>query len=766
MMEVGIICGEAAPALERFAAEEARRYLEVLFGLKPELAMPAKTRGQCPWGAAILIGTPQTNGAVRAALGEEAWPRLSDQGFVIRRASYAGSPALVVGGGSPEATMWAVYDLMERCYGVRYLHWEDVYPEAPGEFALPELDLVVEPAVRVRGWSGWNDFSQEYWGLNDHRAYIDQLAKLKVNAYSLSFWPFHPTIDLRFRGLKRETGALNWGMRFPIEGEVIGRACFGESAEFTNPDLAGCATFAELHGACKALITGIIEHAHRRGLEVHATFSITDFPKEFKEHFRRWTAVPPEACSAAADATYAHIGTESYGTDPTNVSYQNVDDPVLWELAKAVIRAYVDTYPEVDLWTVTTTEFTAPVTGIREKWEHLDRRYGIGGVGSLEQIIAAASAIQFLGKGRVEREVKAALEFLYLLDRVFVEGEVLRTTRRPAARFTAGCIGFTHRVFINVAAKILAQIFPGTPTVVAPPGTYTMAETFPELESWIPPRGENIALRVGYRNEDDLTLMLPQVHARGAKRIMDAVRRHGPITEGRTYSRLVRCQEITGGYIARLFWHPDLSVADFLTDHLGRICGTAAVPAALRAFELLEEATDYSDAPKAMAGFPVPSLMSGYFKAGSPARPEYRELQRRYREVLELMSAARAKAREKGKEFLAYYINLLEFSILFLESCQQTLEAGLAYRQASEAIAARNPAGVEAAHSRCVAALEEAADGMRRALEVRAELALDQSEREILIAGNNFGYQYLQAMHRIVTLESMFWGLSIPEAPD
>lgn len=651
MAEVGIICGEAAPALERFAAEEARRYLEALFGLKPELAVPPKIRGRCPWGAAILIGTPQTNSAVRAALGEEVWPRLSDQGFVIRRASYAGSPALVVGGGSPEAAMWGVYDLMERCYGVRYLHWEDVYPEAPGEFALPELDLVVEPAVRVRGWSGWNDFS-------------------------------------------------------------------------------------------------------------------TDFPKEFKEHFRRWTAVPPDACSAAADATYAHTGAESYGTDPTNVSYQNVDDPVLWELAKAVIRAYVDTYPEVDLWTVTTTEFTAPVTGIREKWEHLDRRYGIGGVGSLEQIIAAASAIQFLGKGRVEREVKAALEFLYLLDRVFVEGEVLRTTRRPAARFMAGCIGFTHRVFIDVAAKVLAQIFPGTPTVVAPPGTYTMAETFPELESWIPPRGENIALRVGYRNEDDLTLMLPQVHARGAKRIMDAVRRHGPIREGRTYSRLVRCQEITGGYIARLFWHPDLSVDDFLTDHLGGICGTEATPAALRAFELLEEATDYSDAPKAMAGFPVPTLMSGYFKAGSPARLEYRELQRRYREVLELMSAARAKAREKGKEFLAYYTHLLEFSLWFLESCQQTLEAGLAYRQASEAMAARNPAGVEAAHSRCVAALGEAVEDMRRALEVRAELALDQSEREILIAGNNFGYQYLRAMHRIVTLESMFWGLSIPEAPD
>jgi hypothetical protein len=273
-------------------------------------------------------------------------------------------------------------------------------------------------------------------------------------------------------------------MWFPIEDDVIGKACFGASKEFTNPDLAGCTTFDELHGAFKNLITGIIDHAHSRGLEDHVTFSITDFPKEFKEIFLRWTELPQDAGSVAEDATYAHIGTESYGTDPTNVSHQNVDDPVLWELAKTVVKTYVDTYPGVDLWSVTTTEFTAPVTGIHEKWDYLDRRYAIGEVGVLEKVISEASTIQFLGKGRVEREVKAAIEFLYLLDKVFVEGDVLRTTRCPDAKFTASCIGFTHRVFIDVAAKVLSQIFPGTTTLVAPPGTYTMIETFPELDSW------------------------------------------------------------------------------------------------------------------------------------------------------------------------------------------------------------------------------------------------------------------------------------------
>jgi len=57
---------------------------------------------------------PQTNPSVQAALGTDGWPKLTDQGLVLKPGRIGGKSVLVIGGGSRVATLWAVYELVER----------------------------------------------------------------------------------------------------------------------------------------------------------------------------------------------------------------------------------------------------------------------------------------------------------------------------------------------------------------------------------------------------------------------------------------------------------------------------------------------------------------------------------------------------------------------------------------------------------------------------------------------------------------------------
>ena len=121
---VDVIVGSAAPELERFAAQELSDYLAKLYGIQ------AHPHREVSGGAdaVFLIGSPETNSAVRQALGESGFGEVTDQGLVLKRTRWEERPGLVVGGGSPRATLWAVYELVER-WGVRYLTDRDVLPE-------------------------------------------------------------------------------------------------------------------------------------------------------------------------------------------------------------------------------------------------------------------------------------------------------------------------------------------------------------------------------------------------------------------------------------------------------------------------------------------------------------------------------------------------------------------------------------------------------------------------------------------------------------
>src|SRR5437879_1250185 len=103
MPELAAIVGRGAPELERYAARQLCQYIEPLFGdfahIDTDVPLTAN--------AIFLVGRPETNPLIREALGRRGFPAVSEQGMVLRTVKFRNRPAIVVGGGSPRATMWA-----------------------------------------------------------------------------------------------------------------------------------------------------------------------------------------------------------------------------------------------------------------------------------------------------------------------------------------------------------------------------------------------------------------------------------------------------------------------------------------------------------------------------------------------------------------------------------------------------------------------------------------------------------------------------------
>ncbi|GDY20092.1 hypothetical protein LBMAG56_14370 [Verrucomicrobiota bacterium] len=210
---VTIVVGANAPALEQLAATELASQLQSLVGAQAttQTALPADD------AAVILIGSPQTSAAVDAVFGKQ-WPKLSRQGHLVKSVPFQGRTVLVLGGGSPVASLWAVHEFGYRC-GIRHLLHGDFLPLEKPAFTLAGFDVVLEPRVKRRAWSAFigQPFGAESWSVADHTRLLTQLAKLKFTHIVLPA-ALTPVAALR------------------VDGDTPGRKVFGGARQFENAD--------------------------------------------------------------------------------------------------------------------------------------------------------------------------------------------------------------------------------------------------------------------------------------------------------------------------------------------------------------------------------------------------------------------------------------------------------------------------------------------------------------------------------------------------
>lgn len=744
-----IVRNDDADELVRFAAEEIQRYVNRLAGFSPEVV---GVEGWNPRTTTpiILLGSPTNNLLIAEALNDASWPGMSDQGFLLRKTSLRGQPAMIVGAESPVATMWAAYELVER-WGVTFTPRGDVFASLPVELNLPDLDLLREPVIRVRGWRGLNCEvnGMEFWGLEDYRRLLGQLAKLKYNTFSVAIYPYGPWVDYQFHGVRKSTSELNFGLRYPLHDGMIGRELFGEAEEFTNPEFAGLTEHQEKHEAGKMLIHGIMQQAGRLGMKTGLFFcNPIEATNEFRLPFKEWTDFPDDpARDVDPKAAMYSLGRVLLGTDPNNTKHQNVEDPLVQEMGATVLKAHLDAYPELDYYFIWQSESRASATNFRRCWEHLDKKYDISSTADLDSLMEEAS--ERGGEGAV-RKLKADIEYLFLLDRLTNEMKVQAATNAPDANLYYGQL---EEALFDVLAKVLGKTRRGF--IAGMMQSYTKAggdrEDVRPFEAFA---GSGVPVQLKWTAQTDMHAMLLQVRLSNLQGVIEGLRD----TKAEGYQL---CYWVLGDfvpaacYVAKASWDASLTADQFWQEFLEGIVGPDAVADATEAFGIIDEATGY-EYWKLEVGFPMPRVFKSRFDAGEP-QPRLVQKRKYYEDAIVLLRRAYQQATPTGRKFLEYYITRAEYTVRFLR-CISTLEqAGASFKKLEDAKQRRDSQEYFQIYQQTLGMLDDALETIEEAARLHCGIVEDQCDRGTVVATNVYGIDYIRALRHLIQLDATDW---------
>lgn len=191
-----ILISKDASWHERAAAAEVRRYLYLTTGELPAIRevdgfvrIPSGTVAVLEKGGTFARGLDDPDAASKvAALGpEDYWLKT-----VPRR---SGQVVLVAGGSGP-AVLYGAYQLAEKL-GVRFGLEGDVVPDRTINDIRLDLDETGRPLFAVRGIQPFHDFPEgpDWWTLENYKAILGQLPKLRMNFFGLHTYPENPNKD-------------------------------------------------------------------------------------------------------------------------------------------------------------------------------------------------------------------------------------------------------------------------------------------------------------------------------------------------------------------------------------------------------------------------------------------------------------------------------------------------------------------------------------------------------------------------------------------
>ena len=698
---VDVVVGSDAPELERFAAHELCDYLAKLYEIR---VTPARNASDSP-DAVFLIGSPETNALVKQATQQKAFPKLSDQGIVLQRTEFGGHPALIVGGGSPRATLWAVYELVQR-WGVRYLVDRDVFPEPTVAFKIPDLSVVMEPVFRVRAHPSIQDYasSGESWGMADFRPLIDQLAKMKFSRLNVFAFGYQPDLDWQYGGIQRSSAHLWYDCHFPITPDMAGRELFGNGKEFWNPDLPYNSSYQEMAAAGERQMHALIAYAHERGLEAAVSAPTTDFPPEFAPLLKGEVKSGQLTIRPGPDTP--------------------VDDPQLFALSTAVLRATVNKYPEADIVNVGMPEETQWLGNYQRAWDSLDAKYGINQVRSLPDVLAAAEhrkgSMRWPGKRGLD-QAKADIVALAYYDRLLRSPELLKDTLRPDMKF--------------LYAEPAEELFPLLGKIL-PPGWEVSAMPENQPEHFLP-RAEvletlptrQIPGTMDITLDDDVVGVVPQHRPTILHTLLQQLQRRG-WTGFTARERFPGDHDAVLAYLSHASW--DLNATPDATnqDLIGHICGQACTDDMVKALHELESATLNVASNKIDFGYYVPGMVMKFWQAG-PTPPYLVEVQSQYERALAAARRAQTESTPAGRWYPDYWVGRLEFALGYARTAA-------AVGRAATAEAAHHPA-------ECRKETEDAIRILRQATESYARVVRTRSDVGAIAELDEYGERALKA---------------------
>ncbi|REK21578.1 MAG: hypothetical protein DWQ45_00935 [Planctomycetota bacterium] len=699
---VAVVVGEEASDLERFAAEElagqfGRVFEDVNAAVSDSLPDVAD--------AFILVGSPESNPHVKQQIGDD-WPTLSDQGLFIRSVDGEDGVTLIVGGGSPAATLWSVYELGHQL-GIRYLLFGDIDPAEKQPFDLSGYDIVQEPVLRSRTWRTINDFpvGPESWGLADHERVLRQLAKLKYNRLMLQVYPWQPFVQYEYAGVAKQTAVLWYGEAFPIDRDSAGRKAFLGKELFENPDFAGLSNPDEMTQAGIAHVHGLIELAHSLGMSVGISISPLEFPREFQSVLKG-----SDTARGINDLTIIP------GAD------QGPTDETLRGLTTAKIRAYLETYPNLDTLYLTMPEFPEWDQHAEEAWELLSPRLK-GSDLSLQTLLDAAAQRMLIATGsRGEQAVKGNVVGLAFFHALLEDEQLLQ---RPDGDFVDLVITAVDPVLFPVLDEVVP---PGAATLNFIDYTARRVAANRELLEAVP--ADKVDSRLILTLADDNVGVLPQSGLRSIASLVTDLKDLGWDGFSTRYWIPAELDSVVYS-LSRASWDPDASCEDEtlkLWEHL-----TSDPDAAERlqiAWNHLEDATDVIDENGLGFAFPVPGMLMKHYVA-EPEPEWWQESIDHYTQYMIELYRANGAADPRAKDVLFYYAKRGEYVLEYWAAVQAVRAAAIA-REAGDSEGA-------------LTQLETALEQMYNCINTLADVARDQSDLGLIAVLNAYAYRPLLA---------------------
>jgi hypothetical protein len=281
---VTIVTGSSPEPLEQLAAKELEKSLVALFDAKVTLTdTPTDDPNR------ILLGHPDTNPAVKSAM-VETWPAdLGEQGHLVKSTA----EGLVLGGGSPLATLWAVTEYA-HLNGIRVVPNGEFLPVEKPTFTLDGFDSVLRPSEEVRAWRtlGTSPASQAVWSAEDLAALFRRLALMKFNRV---VFPMQPSQV--FAGAVSEGSGIWEGEPIDVTGDLAGRSVFKGAKIFDHPALANATSAEARRDAAVAFVKAALLSASQVGLVTQI-----ELESDREEDFERIAVLYPEAGSVAGMA--------------------------------------------------------------------------------------------------------------------------------------------------------------------------------------------------------------------------------------------------------------------------------------------------------------------------------------------------------------------------------------------------------------------------------------------------------------------------------
>lgn len=689
---VTIVVGKDAPPLERLAAAEIGETLDKVFHRKSQIvdASPDKD------GPVILVGSPRSNAAIKDGIGD-AWPKLSDQGHVLKSTKVKDRPVLLVGGQTPVATFWGASELAHR-WGVRSLLTGNYLPFEPPPFSLEGFDAVLEPSFKVRAWTlmDGTPVGPAAWGLAEQKRVVRQLARMKFTRVLLEVEPWQPFVFFEFNGVKK-TSTLLWpGGPIKVDGDTAGRAVFQGKAEFENPDFAGKKTPEERFEAGKQLLSGIIDEAHRYGLTATIAAAPFDFPKEFESQL-------PDSEPAVENGDLAVT------PGPKAPLY---DEPVQ-KLAIAQLKALIATYPKMDALVI---GLPLDMHGDAEvAWKRLQATGTLPQTAIYDDLMKGAKA----RKGLLSGDEGVAL----IGGQVAAIPAVRRLVEHPdISRRKEGKLLDIELIGVD---PLLARLG----LRVTPSGTCSLFVSDP-LPT--PAPGSSLPLKItgGMDWSDMIVGVTPRFHFKETARSLKDLRTAG--WSGFTaMSSNLGASDPTAYFASRAVFDSQLTPEASLRDLIDHVAGEGIADRVVKAFSLVEEASDavnLADIPVVVAD---DRLYTRYLMGG--AAPEWwAGLKDAHLKAMDEMYRANTRARDGGRELTLYFA--------------RRFEAAYEMMNAIDTIREGNVAAAKGEKEKVGESLEKAIEGTYTSLNAYAAIARDTSDRGTIALVNRAGYRLLQKM--------------------